>query len=61
MTTIPHISPRPARWQAQAMRWHRALSWVAGMVLVRLAKPENGVQFGVIQSGIRARLMQFRQ
>ena len=34
MTTIPHISPQPASWQAQAMRWHRALAWVAGVVLV---------------------------
>ena len=34
MTTIPPISPRPASWQAQAMRWHRALAWVAGVVLV---------------------------
>lgn len=34
MNTTPHMTSRSLHWQAKAMRLHRALAWVAGVVLV---------------------------
>ncbi len=34
MRATPQLSPRNLPWQAQVMRWHRVLAWVAGIMLV---------------------------